>query len=218
MRPDDRVVHRLYRLLDRQPSAQTSPAMQKEPPVTAREEKLRLSQDVHRIQEAAYDAEGAYTTKQRSSRTYFSLAVLSALGLSLFYLFARSPHFSPCGASVAFPVEDVDGVCPQADAITPQLHSSLLNALEAEYSTKVFKLKAYESLGGAIRVPYVFATRLIGTSPLLTPVFSTVAYDDLADPGKDERWEIFGELHAYLAKRFPLVSVDIRNLVRQPFS
>ena len=42
---------------------------------------------------------------------------------------------------------------------------------------------------------------------------STVAYDDLAPPGQDERWEIFGTLHAYLEQRFPLVCVSTKSFV-----
>ena len=40
-----------------------------------------------------------------------------------------------------------------------------------------------------------------------------MAYDDLAPPGQDERWEIFGKLHAYLEQRFPLVYVSLVLLV-----
>ncbi|OCH86953.1 carboxypeptidase S [Obba rivulosa] len=77
-------------------------------------------------------------------------------------------------------------VCPQVAPLTPSVHLSLLEELEEEYSTEVFQLKAFESLGGAVRIP-------------------TIAYDDLLPPGKDPRWEIFDDLHTYLEKRFPLV-------------
>ncbi|KAI0327002.1 Zn-dependent exopeptidase [Cubamyces sp. BRFM 1775] len=40
---------------------------------------------------------------------------------------------------------------------------------------------------------------------------STIAYDDLAPPGQDERWEIFGDLHAYLERRFPLVHQNLNK-------
>ncbi|KAI0731073.1 carboxypeptidase S [Earliella scabrosa] len=78
------------------------------------------------------------------------------------------------------------------DAIAPVKNGAWLDTLEAEYQTDEFKLKAYESLGGAVRVP-------------------TVAYDDLAPPGQDERWEIFGQLHLYLERRFPLVHKTLRK-------
>ncbi|KAI1793445.1 carboxypeptidase S [Ganoderma leucocontextum] len=126
------------------------------------------------------------------TRTYFSLALLSAIGLSLFYLFARSPHFGPCGSTIRLAQDDFDGVCPQTSGIAPQKHNSLLAELEATYLSEDFKSKAYESLGGAVRIP-------------------TVVYDDLAPPGSDERWEIFAQLHAYLEQRFPLVHANLRK-------
>lgn len=43
--------------------------------------------------------------------------------------------------------------CPQAAPIIPSLHSDLHSDLEKEYATDDFKLKAYESLGGAVRIP-----------------------------------------------------------------
>lgn len=44
-------------------------------------------------------------------------------------------------------------VCPQASPIAPVTHADLLEDLEEEFDTKEFKLKAYESLGAAVRVP-----------------------------------------------------------------
>lgn len=46
-------------------------------------------------------------------------------------------------------------VCPQASPISPLAHSDLLQGLENEFLTEEFRLKAYESLGGAVRIPYV---------------------------------------------------------------
>ncbi|GBE85034.1 Carboxypeptidase S [Sparassis crispa] len=89
-------------------------------------------------------------------------------------------------ASESFNPDALSTVCPQTSPISPFGHSALLAALEEEYATTDFQLEAYESLGGAIRIP-------------------TVAYDDLKPPGQDSRWEIFSELHAYLKTRFPLV-------------
>lgn len=33
----------------------------------------------------------------------------------------------------------------------------------------------------------------------------TEMFDDLPPPGQDPHWEIFADLHAYMATRFPLV-------------
>ncbi|KAI0333954.1 hypothetical protein GY45DRAFT_1368081 [Cubamyces sp. BRFM 1775] len=49
----------------------------------------------------------------------------------------------------------LNAVCPQTTALAPVKNSGYLNTLEAEYATEEFRLQAYESLGGAIRVPYV---------------------------------------------------------------
>ncbi|RPD64023.1 carboxypeptidase S [Lentinus tigrinus ALCF2SS1-7] len=135
---------------------------------------------------------GNASVRPGGARIYFSLATLTALGLSLFYFFARSPHFGPCGASTTLTLGALDEVCPQTTAIAPEKNRAFLDTLEEQYQSEGFKLQAYESLGGAIRVP-------------------TVAYDDLAPPGQDERWEIFGQLHAYLAERFPLVHATLRK-------
>ena len=47
----------------------------------------------------------------------------------------------------------LDDVCPQAEALTPAGHEALLESLDEEFGTSEFKLKAYESLGGAVRIP-----------------------------------------------------------------
>ncbi|KAI0369802.1 carboxypeptidase S [Pilatotrama ljubarskyi] len=141
-----------------------------------------------------------------SSRKYFTVALFSTVGLALFYLCAQTPHLRACGAAASARLEVLlskpsmghDGnahahaVCPQTSAMTPEKNTAFLDALEAEYGTQDFRLKAYESLGGAIRVP-------------------TVAYDDLAPPGQDERWEIFDDLHAYLEQRFPFLHQNLRK-------
>ncbi|OSD05272.1 carboxypeptidase S [Trametes coccinea BRFM310] len=129
--------------------------------------------------------------------------MLSLMGLATFYLFARSLQVCAWGSAVRAQLDPavlpwleeaagVNAVCPQTTAIAPEQNSAFLETLEAHYATQDFKLKAYESLGGAIRIP-------------------TVAYDDLAPPGQDERWEIFGDLHLYLEQRFPLVHQNLRK-------
>lgn len=37
-------------------------------------------------------------------------------------------------------------------------------------------------------------------------------YDDLKPPGEDSRWDIFADLHLYLANRFPRVYVLLHIL------
>ncbi|KAI0831872.1 carboxypeptidase S [Trametes gibbosa] len=143
-------------------------------------------------------------TRRAESKRFLAVVLCSALGLSLFYLFARSSHLQACGSAARKGIEellpiswlddasDASSVCPQTSAIAPEKNVAFLDTLEAEYGTEAFRLKAYESLGGAIRVP-------------------TVAYDDLKPPGQDERWEIFADLHAYLEQRFPLLHKNLRK-------
>ncbi|EIW79289.1 carboxypeptidase S [Coniophora puteana RWD-64-598 SS2] len=77
-----------------------------------------------------------------------------------------------------------EDICPQVPALTPS-NSTLLQLLDDVYSSDDFKLYAYESLGGSVRIP-------------------TVTYDDLGSPEEDHRWEIHSQLHDYLVSRFPL--------------
>ncbi|KAH9921729.1 carboxypeptidase S [Epithele typhae] len=193
MRPEDRLVHRVLRTFGRRTTAALPPPLpavsEKAHPVHAI--RYPLYDDLKLLQEdSRRDAERGLRT-QRHRAHYLTLAAISALVLSLCFLFARGRGFSSCGGGGAH--EDYAAeVCPQTGAIAPVRHGALLDALEAEYAMDAFRLKAYESLGGAIRVP-------------------TIAYDDLKPPGQDERWEIFGELHAYLETRFPLVHANLRK-------
>ncbi|EIW58397.1 carboxypeptidase S [Trametes versicolor FP-101664 SS1] len=155
--------------------------------------------DTHPFHDSADQHKRGLKTKR-----FFAVALCSALGLSVFYLGAQSPHLRACGTAARAGVQEhlsslswgghaeASAVCPQTTAIAPQKNSPFLDALEAEFATDAFKLKAYESLGGAIRVP-------------------TVAYDDLKPPGQDERWEIFGDLHAYLEQHFPLLHQNLKK-------
>ena len=104
----------------------------------------------------------------------------------------------------AFAVERMTGVCPQAAPITPG-SSALLDELEAEFATDSFRSYAYESLGGAIRIPYVILCSTTGL--LIKQSTRTQMYDDMGVPGEDPKWDIFAELHEYLQSRFPLVYV-----------
>ena len=218
MRSDDRVLGRLSLALVRQnaltesgvarPTRNKSPG--RSPAYKESSETWPTEISKEKLDNPHQDAELGFAGRPErangETRTYLWLALLSAFGLSLFYLVARSPHLGRCGLTLQLSQDDLSGVCPQTNAIAPQKHSALLDTLEATYRTEEFRLKAYESLGGAVRVPYVrhyTSLLLIG----LTRMARTVAYDDLAPPGSDARWEIFGQLHAYLENRFPLVYV-----------
>ena len=92
--------------------------------------------------------------RKTSASAYFSLALVSSLGLSLYYLFVHSLHFGPCGSSVEL-AHDTPEVCPQTSVITPIKDCAFLDALGAEFQTEAFKLKGREPLGDAVRVPCV---------------------------------------------------------------
>ncbi|KAI0041286.1 carboxypeptidase S [Auriscalpium vulgare] len=77
-------------------------------------------------------------------------------------------------------------LCPQVQPIVPSRHGELLDAIDARLEAEEFRLWAYESLGGAVRIP-------------------TETYDDLGPPGEDPRWDTRLVLHDYLEKRFPLI-------------
>ena len=164
MRPEDRNLHRLWRGLVSNTLA-ASPALAEaksrsshsyQAPSWTMDYKEEKDEDTRRDAELGYSRQTATSTaRPGGTRTYFSLAVLSALGLSFYYLFARSPHFGPCGSAVKLVHGTTEDVCPQASAVSPVKNSALLDALEAEFQTEDFKLKAFESLGGAVRVPCV---------------------------------------------------------------
>ena len=50
-------------------------------------------------------------------------------------------------------VVGLDDLCPQVEPLTPIGHEALLASLDKEFSSNEFQLKAYESLGGAVRIP-----------------------------------------------------------------
>ncbi|KAI0675970.1 carboxypeptidase S [Trametes maxima] len=129
--------------------------------------------------------------------------LLSVLVLWFLCLLTRSPYLhtgssyvkaalEEAVSTLSYDHQDANAICPQTPPIAPEKNAAFLDTLEALFDTEDFKLDAYESLGGAIRVP-------------------TIAYDDLAPPGEDERWEVFEDLHEYLEQRFPLLH---RNLKR----
>ncbi|KAI0742034.1 carboxypeptidase S [Daedaleopsis nitida] len=179
MRSEDRVVQRLCRL-----TFQMDQPASVGPAEYSAKEKLELEVLSKDGVALAYLGERRQVKRRPNhflalGMALFSFAALLRLGSNL-SLRARS-------------LSDSDSaVCPQTGPIAPEQNRVLLDTLEAEYQTEEFRLKAYESLGGAVRVP-------------------TVMYDDLAPPGQDERWEIFADLHVYLEQRFPLVHKTLRK-------
>ncbi|EJD07384.1 Zn-dependent exopeptidase [Fomitiporia mediterranea MF3/22] len=83
-------------------------------------------------------------------------------------------------------------LCPQVEPVEPpSVHRDMFRELEGMFWTEEFRLHAYESLGGAVRVP-------------------TETQDEEKPPNKDpEHWKPFEELHAYLERRFPLMHSNL---------
>lgn len=55
-------------------------------------------------------------------------------------------------------------LCPQVSSIYPSKHVALLEELEHDFLNETYRLAAYESLGGAVRIPCVkLQLRLVHT-------------------------------------------------------
>lgn len=107
------------------------------------------------------------------------------------------------------PPNENSTTCPQPLPLSSTSHAELEKELFTLYEEEDYRLKAFEALGGAIRVPYVVKSpsdwkyALFDVEPL-SP-HRTESYDDLLPVGQDSRWDIFAELHTYLETSFPLV-------------
>ncbi|THG92711.1 hypothetical protein EW026_g8286 [Hermanssonia centrifuga] len=69
---------------------------------------------------------------------------------------AKPSIWSIDGKSATPVLQDPSGSeCPQASPISSSLHADLLKLLEKEFASEEYKAKAYETLGGAVRIPTV---------------------------------------------------------------
>jgi Gly-Xaa carboxypeptidase len=99
------------------------------------------------------------TDDSRNHKRQRSALRSKILGLACFLSLALLAHrFWPSLTSAAFSTHkgspvDVNSMCPQVSAISPSSYAPLIDSLDEEYGTEEFKLKAYESLGGAVRIP-----------------------------------------------------------------
>ncbi len=67
---------------------------------------------------------------------------------------AKPSIWSIDGKSATPVLQDPSGSeCPQASPISSSLHADLLKLLEKEFASEEYKAKAYETLGGAVRIP-----------------------------------------------------------------
>ncbi|PRT52404.1 Carboxypeptidase S [Wickerhamiella sorbophila] len=82
-------------------------------------------------------------------------------------------------------------LCEQRPYIEPE-YGHLANS--SQFVSEEYKKKSVELFAGAIRIP-------------------TMSYDDLAmDPTKDERFNVFKDMHNYLFKSFPLASKHVETV------
>ena len=88
--------------------------------------------------------------KSLCARIIVSLIVATTLFSWIFEPFIQSIR-SLTNTDASFD-SDV-AVCPQASPLKPIGSAELLENLESLYQTKDFRLHAYESLGGVVRIP-----------------------------------------------------------------
>ena len=97
---------------------------------------------------------GVPLTRDGRGRQYLMMMVLVIV--TIIWL-TSSPTFTASFSldilSIIKTVEESSPLCPQSSPLSPDAHGDLFNSLESLYSTDSFKLHAYESLGGAVRIP-----------------------------------------------------------------
>ena len=110
--------------------------------------------DCERLDALAHD--GTRPDLSQSSRTYSRLLKLAGF-MSLFLFLQWFWHASFLHSCFhgwqSRAVLALDDLCPQVEALVPPKYESLLSSLDDEFGSSEFKLKAYESLGGAVRIP-----------------------------------------------------------------
>ncbi|KAJ6553553.1 hypothetical protein DFH09DRAFT_988122 [Mycena vulgaris] len=114
-----------------------------------------------------------------------AIAILLALQVPRVRNFVYLP--GPSAPSSAEP----PAACPQVDALFPEHNARVWEAVREHTASDAFKARAIDWLAGVIRIP-------------------TESYDNMQPVGVDPRWDVFGELHAYLAQAFPLVHARLK--------
>ncbi|KAK7032737.1 carboxypeptidase S [Favolaschia claudopus] len=82
-------------------------------------------------------------------------------------------------------------ICPQVDILVPDGNAAVWRTVLEQTASSSFRVRAIDFLAGAVRIP-------------------TESYDNMQPVGVDPRWEIFGELHDYLTRSFPLVHAHLK--------
>ncbi|KAL1696594.1 hypothetical protein GGG16DRAFT_43379 [Schizophyllum commune] len=136
----------------------------------------------------------------RSQRRWKLLAFAALASLPLSYVHARSvakPFEVEAEGQATFAAAAADvsneALCAQPGALLPKKHDVFYNAyVDSVVTDEDFKTRVIDLLSGAVQVP-------------------TEAFDDMGPVGEEPRWEIFGEFHAYLDKKFPLITKTLKK-------
>lgn len=131
-----------------------------------RRQELLFEQQVLPVQVPVTHQNSRIPTVSKKWRRIFHLSQ-AAIGLAcLVFLYTRSaplqtnafvsslnPERASASKSAAVSGE---ALCPQAEPLSPQKHAAFLAEMDGLYGTEEYKLWAYENLGGAVRIPYVY--------------------------------------------------------------
>ena len=104
------------------------------------------------FEQGAVSVDSSLRRRTRRSLVLWALLLIVGPVLFLFRSYSLVGTYLPSDGLRSASIKDA---CPQAAPISPSLHANLHKDLEQEYATEAFKLKAYEYLGGAVRIPYV---------------------------------------------------------------
>ncbi|KAF4549645.1 Carboxypeptidase S-like protein [Elsinoe fawcettii] len=87
---------------------------------------------------------------------------------------------------------DLAGLCPQVDALKPQIQTELFSSLDEKLASAAFRNASVRRLSDLVKIP-------------------SISYDDMGEVGKDDRFEIFYEVEKYLEKTYPLVHSKLQK-------
>ncbi len=103
----------------------------------------------------------SHVQPRRSGLSFRRLCYTLSIACSVYGIFhilqarrAHPPHHGHARLGPLPPTAQSD-VCPQPKSLYPTRHSDLSAGLDSTYADEAFKAKAYESLIGAIKIPYV---------------------------------------------------------------
>jgi Gly-Xaa carboxypeptidase len=156
MRSSDRQLCALFRKMaapavrpDQQPPVKGEHWPRDDLPVsTDKIDCERLGGALDQVEEFQFKSLQKTRTRYRWLRLVALFSLVFLVQLFWAYVFSGQPRGSESDKLVG-----LDDLCPQVEALTTPGHGTLLESLDEEFGSTEFKLKAYESLGGAVRIP-----------------------------------------------------------------